>query len=218
MFYSTNAQSLWVAGHPFLASPDLPNHRTMKCLDFALLCALFSIPLTQAKIEVRGDEDFKNKAIRALDDIERTTPNGRLLVRSLQTSRNTHIIRQTRANVDSNAPHSLTDASSRLGTGSTTRWNPNLTKPYADGVNRDPTAALFHELCHAYEADRGVWDGSLDPGTGIRKSEIKAIKTENLYRRAKGLPERKNMVARTYRRTEMRMRLRARHVSESMIV
>jgi Effector protein len=145
----------------------------------------------QAKIEVRGEEQFKDKASRALDDIKRTTPDGRALVRLLETSKHIHVIRRTTANVDSNAPQSLTNATNGVGTGSTTRWNANLILPYADGVNRDPTAALFHELCHAFEADRGVWDGSLEPATGIRYSEIQAIRTENAYRRAKGLPERK---------------------------
>jgi hypothetical protein len=146
--------------------------------------------LAEAKIEVRGDEDFKDKASKALDDIRRTTADGKSLVRALETSKHTHVIRRTTAAVDSNGPHNLANASNGVGTGSTIRWNPNLRKPYADGVNRDPTAALLHELCHASEADRGVWDGSLHPDTGIRNSEIKAISTENSYRRAKGLPER----------------------------
>jgi hypothetical protein len=148
------------------------------------------VSIAQAKIEVRGDEEFQNQTSKALDDIQRTTPHGKLLVRALQISKHTHVIKRTTAAVDSIVPDILTDATNGIGTGSTTRWNPHLNKPYADGVNRDPTAALFHELCHALEADRGIWGGSLDPNTGIRKSEIQAIRTENSYRRAKGLPER----------------------------
>jgi hypothetical protein len=162
----------------------------VRSLVFVLVFVLLQSSVAQAKIEVRGDEGFKDQASQALEDIKRTTPKGQSLVTALETSKHTHVIRRTNAAVDWNVPHRLNEASNGVGAGSTTRWNPNSKKPYADGVNRDPIAALFHELCHALEADRGVWGGSLDPATGIRKSEIQAIRTENSYRRAKGLPER----------------------------
>lgn len=161
----------------------------VRSLVFVFVLVLLLSSVAQAKIEVRGDKAFQEQASQALEDIKRTTPEGWSLVTALETSKYTHVIRRAAA-VDWNAPHSLNEASNGIGTGSTTRWNPNSKKPYADGVNRDPIAALFHELCHALEAERGAWGGSLDPATGIRKSEIHAIRTENAYRRAKGLPER----------------------------
>lgn len=68
-------------------------------------------------------------------------------------------------------------------------WNPDLESellPRCAGetepVRREPTASLLHELVHAAHDCAG-----LDPGT----LELEAVRIENIYRRAAGLPQRR---------------------------
>ena len=70
----------------------------------------------------------------------------------------------------------------------TITWNPELRsvlEPTCDDppgrVLRDPTASLVHELAHAAQDCEG-----LNPG----EHELEAVRLENVYRRAAGLPQR----------------------------
>lgn len=70
----------------------------------------------------------------------------------------------------------------------TIRWNPDLRSELeprcavrATAVHREPTASLLHELVHAAHDCAG-----LDPG----RHELEAVRIENVYRRAAGLPQR----------------------------
>lgn len=71
----------------------------------------------------------------------------------------------------------------------TITWNPELRsvlEPALDDdprarVLRDPTASLVHELAHAAQDCEG-----LNPG----EHELEAVRLENVYRRAAGLPQR----------------------------
>ena len=71
----------------------------------------------------------------------------------------------------------------------TITWNPELRsvlEPACDDdpgarVLRDPTASLVHELAHAAQDCEG-----LNPG----EHELEAVRLENVYRRAAGLPQR----------------------------
>ena len=47
-----------------------------------------------------------------------------------------------------------------------------------------------HELAHAADYDKGTLDRSVNPDTGVRRSEEKAMQTENKIRKEMGLPER----------------------------
>lgn len=67
-------------------------------------------------------------------------------------------------------------------------WNPDLRtelEPRCDrrpaAVHREPSASLLHELVHAVHDCAG-----LDPG----RYELEAVRIENVYRRAAGLPQR----------------------------
>ena len=67
-------------------------------------------------------------------------------------------------------------------------WNPDLSselEPRCEqrgpAVHREPTASLLHELVHAAHDCAG-----LDPG----QHELEAVRIENIYRRAAGLPQR----------------------------
>lgn len=70
----------------------------------------------------------------------------------------------------------------------TITWNPELRSALETdddsleaSVHRDPTASLVHELAHAVQdCDR------LNPG----EHELEAVRIENIYRRAAGLPQR----------------------------
>jgi hypothetical protein len=72
----------------------------------------------------------------------------------------------------------------------TITWNPELRSELewgCDGdprkpVLRDPTASLLHELAHAAQDCEG-----LNPG----EHELEAVRTENIYRRAAGLCQRR---------------------------
>jgi hypothetical protein len=57
---------------------------------------------------------------------------------------------------------------------------------YQDGVCLDMTAALAHELQHAYDLYVG-FPSSEDDASGIWTSEIDAVHLENKYRKANGL-------------------------------
>ncbi len=70
----------------------------------------------------------------------------------------------------------------------TITWNPELRSALDPGhgedwpaMLRDPTASLVHELAHAGQDCAG-----LNPG----EHELEAVRIENIYRRASGLPQR----------------------------
>ncbi len=64
----------------------------------------------------------------------------------------------------------------------TVTWNPALRTALEPGaVPRDPTASLLHELVHAADACDGL---------NAAAHELHAVRIENVYRRAVGLPQR----------------------------
>ena len=81
------------------------------------------------------------------------------------------------------------NAKNGKGTGSTTEWELNGTEKYDTDVDRDPTAALFHELVHACDKDKGT-EGRKDvkgPDGDIDGDEVNAVTVENMYRMLAGL-------------------------------
>lgn len=80
---------------------------------------------------------------------------------------------------------------SPAGAGSSTIvWNPDSTVVYEDGVARNGCAALYHELGHAREIQKGKADKGMCGDTGIPTEEVRATFAENRYRKAHGLPPR----------------------------
>jgi hypothetical protein len=143
-----------------------------------------------AGIKVEGDAEFKKQVEKALEDIGKTKA-GKEVLDQLKGSNNTHTIKETKTpKGSSNTPGDFKKAGNGTGTDSTTKWEPDGTDKYDEDVNRDPTAALFHELVHACDADKGTRDPTVDDPSGIKKNEVKATKKENEYRKEKGLPER----------------------------
>ena len=60
-------------------------------------------------------------------------------------------------------------------------WNPDLRTPLDGSTTRDPVASLVHELVHAVDDCEGRNAG---------ERELEAVRIENVYRRAAGLPQR----------------------------
>ena len=90
--------------------------------------------------------------------------------------------------VNAAADRNLFDRPNQPGRIRTIVWNPDLRtelEPRCDArpgaVHREPTASLLHELVHAAHDCAG-----LDPG----QHELEAVRIENIYRRAAGLPQR----------------------------
>jgi hypothetical protein len=90
--------------------------------------------------------------------------------------------------VDAAADRNLFDRPNQPDRIRTIVWNPDLRtelEPRCDArpgaVHREPTASLLHELVHAAHDCAG-----LDPG----QHELEAVRVENIYRRAAGLPQR----------------------------
>ncbi|MDI1460810.1 VWD domain-containing protein [Catellatospora sp. KI3] len=73
---------------------------------------------------------------------------------------------------------------------STIIWDPLSTEPYGDGVERDPCAALYHELNHADDVSRDRVPQGDCGDTGLSKAEASATLRENVYRKNKNLTQR----------------------------
>lgn len=131
-----------------------------------------------------------------LDRIERH-PAKAGKIQELVGSGREHFVRRTRRSRSSTAATDDAGATNGSGSGSLVSWNPTGTGAYSDGVAADPCAALFHELVHAADYDAGTADGTkLDTdgndATGkVRYAELVATQLENWFRKAEGLPQRK---------------------------
>jgi hypothetical protein len=154
------------------------------------LVALLARP-SGATITVEGDQAFKDKVAAALKKIKDSDSTKKAKIEALETSTNDHKIKKTDEPKGSgNDPDDRTKAGNGTGTGSTTKWEPGGTERYDTDVDRDPTAALFHELVHACDADKGMRDtsGVTGPDGDVKKNEVNAVTVENMYRMLAGLP------------------------------
>ena len=141
-------------------------------------------------IKIVGKDPFPAKVAAAIDKL-RETATGRAVIDRLSASSHTHTITETHVPQGSdNVPDDEKKAKDPEsgGTGSTTKWDPDNATKYPGDVERDPAAALLHELQHALDANDGTLDRTDE--SGIPKAERKAVKTENDYREEQGLPKR----------------------------
>ncbi|MEM7052608.1 MAG: M91 family zinc metallopeptidase [Acidobacteriota bacterium] len=160
---------------------------------------LFGLALTIAlpaggDVIISGTSEFVGKVEDCWQQIMDEGGDGAQTLNDLQSSSNDHVIRERpgkngtsyNSGVDATVPEA---GGSGKGTGTTVKWDPNLTTPFSDWVNRDPCACLLHELNHSRQGDTGTRDDR--PGhNGIPKHEIDAVSNENKYRKDKGLPQR----------------------------
>ena len=154
---------------------------------------LVAFPLAApAQLVPCGDQGDTDTVASALTAIERSVdPCGESadLVATVESVRRCGVARYQIC-VSSTADRNLFDRPTRFHPSDrrTITWNPELRSAldpdHGDdwaAMLRDPTASLVHELAHAAQDCAG-----LNPG----EHELEAVRVENIYRRASGLPQR----------------------------
>ncbi|MFZ5746954.1 MAG: RHS repeat-associated core domain-containing protein [Pseudomonadota bacterium] len=125
--------------------------------------------------------------------VARSSPRLARIYRQLRDSDNVHVIRfatDRRRQGSTNRSNSPEDAENGRGTGTLTTINAGQ-NPLKEGITNDIGTLIAHEFFgHAGEADAGVMDRDIDPGSGISRAEINASRIENEYRESAGLPKR----------------------------
>lgn len=160
---------------------------------FMLLVLVLSMAASRpaaALLQVQGGLEFREQVQKALDAIGSADPRCRQMLDELRNSSHKHWILPTGKLTSSNGAEDAAAARNGTGTGSTTKWNPDALYRYDSDVLRNAVAALKHELAHAKDADDGTWTDATDPTSGILEDEIEAVRAENRYRAAAGLPAR----------------------------
>ncbi|MCB1034914.1 MAG: hypothetical protein KDD47_13890 [Acidobacteria bacterium] len=166
-------------------------HRLREGVFASLLVLFLSLalaPAATAHIVIQGDAGYVAKVEECLEKIAQSGGKAGANLTQLTNSNNVHTIKQN-SGTSSCSPSNGTNATNGTGTGSTTKWDPDLVTPVG-GVQRDPCASLAHELDHAKHNDSGDNDFTSTGHNGIPTAEIEACSTENEYRKANGLPER----------------------------
>ncbi len=144
-----------------------------------------------ATIEVERDNDFKTLVANTLAALKQNGPLQKGIIEGLENSQNKFKIKKT--NVPKGSTHTPDDAkkaSNGTGCGATVTWEPTGTERYDEDVDRDPKAALFHELVHASHSNAGTRQTGVDKASGIRKEEITTCGVENQERMSKNKPKR----------------------------
>src|SRR5262249_50571768 len=75
--------------------------------------------------------------------------------------------------------------------GSDIYWDPDPSCSL-DNVAVDDCAALYHELAHATDINKGALGEAMCGGSGVQTKEVRATTAENAYRSAVGLETRKS--------------------------
>jgi hypothetical protein len=142
-------------------------------------------------IEVEGDDAFKTLVANTIAALKQNGQPQTGILQGLENSTNKIKIKKT--NVPKGSTHTPDDAkkaSDGTGCGATVTWEPTGTERYDDDVDRDPKAALFHELVHAAHSNAGTRQTGVDKDSGIRKEEITTCGIENQERMSKNKPKR----------------------------
>ncbi len=141
----------------------------------------------------------ERKAIKtALKNIEKSNPASKARMKEMRDSDHVHTIRFPQPG---EAPENKTtgvkanESIAGVGTGSETIVDPtkSVTTVNTDGtaVTSSGETVLTHELLgHGGDKDKGVMDRSINPATGERRSEERAMDAENEYKDAVGEPRR----------------------------
>jgi hypothetical protein len=143
------------------------------------------------KIVIAGDREFKREVKAQIKELK-ATPTGKQIVETLEKSKNTFTISENRGSSGAN-PDSAANAQNGQGSGGTIahdpKWTPTVNT--TNGPEATPSKiVLGHELSHAVDYDKGTLDRSINPATGVRRSEEKAMEVENQIRQEMKLPER----------------------------
>ncbi|QQQ02174.1 RHS repeat domain-containing protein [Lysobacter enzymogenes] len=130
----------------------------------------------------------------ALKKIEKSNPASKARMQAMRDSDNLHTIRFPQSG---ESPENKTtgvranESVAGVGTGSETVVDPTaqVTTVNSDGtqVTSSGETVLTHELLgHGWDKDKGIMDRSINPATGERKSEERAMDAENEYKDAVG--------------------------------
>jgi hypothetical protein len=113
-------------------------------------------PDGQLRIEIQGDEEYKQQVQGQLDEIAKT-PEGAAAVQQLEDSSNTHTIRGPNSSSEQSEGRFIDyDPAKGEGNGGGTDTL-IVHDPTAPGArNGTPTSGLAHELGHAELADKGT--------------------------------------------------------------
>ena len=148
-------------------------------------------PKTYGKgIKIEGNEEFRKKTIKALDDLKKTK-TGKALLASIDKSGKTVTIKKT-AGGNSCSPKNFADGSrddkgkAGKGTASTVYFNPDRKKIGSEKwETRPPAIGLGHELIHAEQAANGTLapgktdnDDKPDPADPTKKAKVLKCEAE----------------------------------------
>jgi uncharacterized protein RhaS with RHS repeats len=143
------------------------------------------------KVVVAGTGEFKREIKKQMSEL-RSTPTGRSLLRSLEESPRIFAVTENKGS--SNAtPDNPTNAGNHIGSSGEIKHDPNATPIVntPDGPKATPPAVVLgHELVHAADFDDGTLDKTVNPDTGTKRSEEKAVHEENKIRGEMELPKR----------------------------
>ncbi len=151
-----------------------------------------------ALVNVRGGAAFKKAVAACFEKFRTNDPEN--IIPALEMSKFINDIQETADGVNSEDAdvvanrangRAVGDGGTGKGTSTVIKWNPNNTADYEPGVARDPCGALYHELYHAYEDNKGI---SVYAKFGADKCaqqvELNATIAQNAYLAAAGLPVR----------------------------
>jgi RHS repeat-associated protein len=150
------------------------------------------------KIKPIGTKDEIKEIKKALKEIAKANPDLKARIQAMKKSDNVHTIRFPTAG---ESPENKTtgiksnESVAGVGTGSETIVDPTaqVTTVNKDGtqVTSSGRTVLTHEfLGHGGDKDTGVMDRSVNPATGEKRSEERAMDVENEYKDAVGEPRR----------------------------
>lgn len=146
------------------------------------------------KSVIEGDDAYKKGVQEVRDNVSSANPELKQRIDTMEQS--SHIHRIVPASENPNVPGTpsntgeggtLADESNGIGTGTVTYFDPTQTITSANGVVSGPGEVLSHEYTgHGFDKDQGTIDRSINPETGQKRSEEKAIDAEQKYRQGTG--------------------------------
>ena len=145
-----------------------------------------NITYTQGATPTTISKEFVQQVQADLNQLAADNPVLAARIETLENSDHVHTIERS-VHHNGNTPESAENDMNGIPTGSTTAYNPNLESTPSAG-ERPARAGLAHELLgHGYDSDQGITNHQ-KTSNGIPMSEVNAVNTENLVRKASNTP------------------------------
>ena len=145
-----------------------------------------NITYTQGATPTTISKEFVQQVQADLNQLAADNPVLAARIETLENSDHVHTIERS-VHHNGNTPESAENDKNGIPTGSTTAYNPNLESTPSAG-ERPARAGLAHELLgHGYDSDQGITNHQ-KTSNGIPMSEVNAVNTENLVRKASNTP------------------------------